>query len=320
MTRIRARAALAATVMSFGASSGRAEQPAPSPREALPILEHPVALSVIGRVTTTLPDLGEATLTAPSELVPSARWSIPEGASLSGRCPDLTPFQLRGPLRDAISPCKPAHQNKPLGPIAPLRERVPPTVPRVLSPRATYVRELSWIAWQEVPDQTSYLVHVLNERFEPIWSQRVQEASRVRYTGPALPAGVPYTIRVSTSDGTSQTERADIAFRVLSDQARIALERAEARLRATQGLGASERRFLRALALRRFGLLAEAIDELREPRTPAFQFELAKSLISVGLFDLAAERLRGVTRDSAPESYLARASTRFLREIGTSLQ
>ena len=319
MTRTRVRVALAATVM-FGAPGLLAEQPAPSPRDALPILEHPVALSVVGRVTRTLPDFGEVRLIAPSELVPSARWSIPEGASLSGRCPDLTPFQLQGPLLDATSPCKPVRPSTPLSPIAPLRERVSPTVPRVLSPRSTYVRELTWIAWQEVPDQRSYLVHVLNERFEPVWSQRVQEASRVRYTAHALPAGVPYTIRVATSDGTSQTERADISFRVLSDQARSAVERAEARLRATKGLGAIDRRFLRALALRRFGLLAEAIDELREPRVPAFQFELAKSLISVGLFDLAAEELRGVTRNSAPESCVARASTRLLREIGTSLQ
>jgi hypothetical protein len=200
-----------------------------------------------------------------------------------------------------------------------LRGSVSPIVPRLLSPRTGYVRELGWIEWRRVADRSEYRVELLDDRFTVIWNQSVQQASRVRYpsSAPKLEQARFYTIRVSSGRASSDAEHADLGFQLLPPQLLAALDEAEHTLSEAK-LSAVQHRWLRGLILRHFQLRSEAAEVLAGRSVVTFDVELAETFRQLGLMEAAAAAWRRVLATSARGSLPRARANALLNRLGLS--
>lgn len=307
-TRAIRAAVLAATL---GASFGT-----PRTARAAPILEHAVLLTSRGVVTVSVPELGTVRVSELTDLPDGVPLNLAEGARASGLCPDLSPFSLSGPT-SATPPCPATPSNRGLSPLAPLRAFVPPVVPQLVFPRATWLRRLDFIEWRPVPDRERYRVELLDEQSRVVWSATAEHSHRIAYpaAGPALEPGLVYSVRVRAGDDSSESERAELGFRMLSlrGQAEVAAaERELSRLKLSQRAA----RWLRALALRRFQLRGEAAEQLLGVHEPPFLLELGNTYVALGLEQRAVLALSRVYALAARDSYESARAAAWLRQLG----
>lgn len=280
------------------------------------LLENAVVLRTSGSVTVVLKELGAVPGHALLELTEGARLTLADGAVASGLCTNLEPFELKGPLA-ASEPCPRVAAARSVAPLSPLRADVPPSIPRLRWPRASYVRELDWIRWRAVPGERNYSVSLVDDRAQTLWTTRA-EASAVRYpaSAPALEAGRWYGVRIQTERTDSDLEPADLGFQMLSVTGREHVARAEARV-AAQNLPALAKTWVHALVLRRFRLHGEALDKLRSSATNAYALELAKTNVALGLVDEAVTGLTHLRDEAEPTSYEARCAPKLLERLGS---
>jgi hypothetical protein len=278
-------------------------------------LEHPVVLELAGTASAVSAVDGSWPLANLVEVPLASEWSLDPGAKVRGLCPDLTPFELVGPQRRR--PC-PQAAPPALSPVAPLRDYLAPTVPRLLYPRATYLRRLEVIQWSSVADRRTYRVQLLDERFTSLWSARVK-GTHVRYeNGAALRPGGWYVVRVSAGGESSASERGDLGFRILPAGLRAEVEHAEGRLEALGGLSDAQRHFVKGLLLRRFELRGEALTEFSRAPDASFALELARTYLQVGLFERGVAELRRCLAHAASGSWQARHAQSLLSRLGAS--
>jgi len=283
---------------------------------AEPSLDSPLLLDVQGRASAAFSDLGTVQLSALDSVPETVPLSLEPGAKLSGLCADLTPFTMVGPTR-GLPTCNAGTPKAPLAPLAPLRGGASPLVPRVLSPRTGYVRELGWIEWRRVADSNAYTVELLDDRFAPLWSQSVAQRTMVLYpsSAPRLEPARFYTIRVSSAGESSQAEHADLAFQLLPAALRAVVEKAECQLTAAK-LTETQRGLLRGLVLRHFQLRAEAMAAFAAGTGAAFDLERAETLRQVGLLEAAASAWRRVLATTARGTLQRARASALLNQLG----
>jgi hypothetical protein len=105
------------------------------------------------------------------------------------------------------------------GDIAPLRNRMNPRIPFIISPRRTkLLNPLPTLRWNAVPGASRYAVSLIGDE-EVIWETQVGD-SEVVYSGkPSLEPGIVYLLSIEANTGASSLEddSPDLGFSLLEE-------------------------------------------------------------------------------------------------------
>lgn len=261
-------------------------------------LDAPVVTSVRGRVETQF--AGEQVPVPPlASLGGVERLTLSEDATVRGVCPDLTVFQMSGSGNQTI-PCAPTVRQR-ISHLAPMRYVVDSAVPRMLSPRAGFVRNPPTIRWSSVPGVARYRLELRDETFTVQWKQAVQGTQLVYpESAPVMLPGQIYSFRVATEQRSSDEDNTDQVFQVMSLAGRERVQAAEQRLNALN-LTPNARRQVWARTLMRFELYAEAFDILQSGKDGNSAVSFGQLLLSTGLHTHARKTLRDALTNTSQD-------------------